>query len=199
MGRYVVGVSGASGIILAYKAVKCLAVLGHDVDLVLSRAALYTAIEELGPDWGTPQAFLQGLDAYRDQITLHRIGDPGATIASGSYPVDGMLVVPCSMATVAALAMGLSDNLLRRAADVQLKERRRLVIVPRETPLSTIHLENMLSLSKAGAVILPPVPAWYSHPQDLGEVEDTVVGRCMDLLGVPSAPYKRWEGVSIGL
>jgi 4-hydroxy-3-polyprenylbenzoate decarboxylase len=195
MGRYVVGVSGASGIVLAHKAIQVLLELGHDVDIVYSKAARYTALEEIGPEAARPEQFLESLGSLSERAILHHIQDFGATIASGSYRTDGMLLIPCSMATLAAVAQGLSDNLLRRAADVTLKERRPLVIVPRETPFSTIHLKNMLALSEAGAVLLPPVPAWYSHPKDLGEVEDSVVGRSLDLLGVDNCSYTRWQGV----
>jgi 4-hydroxy-3-polyprenylbenzoate decarboxylase len=107
-----------------------------------------------------------------------------------------MLLIPCSMATLAAVAMGLGDNLIRRAADVTLKERRRLVVVPRETPLHEAHLDNMVRITRMGGVILPPVPAWYNQPRSLEDVENFVVGRAFDLLGIDSALYRRWDEAS---
>jgi len=123
----------------------------------------------------------------RGGFTYHNVTDIGAPIASGSFAVHGMLVLPCSMATVAAIAHGLADNLLRRAADVAIKERRPLVLVPRETPLSPIHLENMLSLSRLGVVVLPPEPAFYLKPQSVDDIVGYVVGKALEALGVPDA------------
>lgn len=194
MARYVVGISGASGIILAFKAIQQLIQLDYDIDLVMSSAATYTALEELGPEFAGAKKFVAQLPEWmQSKVCLHSNHDFAASIASGSYQVKGMLLIPCSMATLAAVATGLSDNLLRRAVDVNMKERRRVVIVPREAPLSDIHLENMLRLSRMGAVILPPVPAWYSLPKNLSEMEDSIVGRCLDLLGETEHQYPRWR------
>ncbi len=193
MAEIVVGISGASGIVLGHRTIQVLTALGHRVHLILSRAALFTAQEEMGSDFATPERFVSALlPEQRDRLTLHKIGDFSASIASGCYPVDGMAIIPCSMGTLAAVAMGLSDNLLRRAADVTLKERRRLVIVPRETPLSEIHLDNMLRLTRMGGIIVPPMPAWYTKPRSLRDVEDFVVGRVLDLLGIDAKLYPRW-------
>lgn len=189
MGQYVLGVSGASGIILAKKALRWLVQMGHEVHLVPSKAALLTASIELGEQ----KDFLSDLpDPLAEQVKIYRNSDLTAPFASGSFRVEGMLIIPCSMGSLAAIATGLGDNLLRRAADVMLKERRRLVMVPRETPLSEIHLENMLKLTRMGAVMLPPVPAWYNEPQSLHDVENGIVGRALDLLGL-EPHYKRWS------
>lgn len=190
MGRYVLGVSGASGIILAKVALKNLLESGHEVECVITPSALYTASLELGC---STSAELLGSYAKHPNLRVHPIYDMGSAIASGSYPIDGMLVIPCSMATLAAIACGLSDNVLRRAADVTLKERRPLIIVPRETPLSEIHLENMLKLVRMGASILPPMPAWYTMPKTLEDIENFVVGKALDLLKISNSIYPRWK------
>jgi 4-hydroxy-3-polyprenylbenzoate decarboxylase len=194
MHRVVVGVSGASGIVLAFKMVKALTYLGHYVDLVFTRDAFYTAVEEMGADYCTIDKFLSHYtQEERSLISTHKINDFTAPIASGSFQCYGMIIIPCSMATVAAVATGLSDNLLRRAADVTLKERRHLVIVPREAPFSEIHLENMLKISRMGGVIVPPCPAWYMHPKSLDDVENFIVGRSLDALKIDNKLYKRWR------
>ena len=194
MSEIVVGISVASAIILGHRLVEVLAKLQYRVHLVLSRAALYTALEEMGPEYATAERFYESFaPELRQYILPQKIGDFGAAIASGSHHTAGMVVVPCSMATLAAIAMGLSDNLLRRAADVTMKERRRLIIVPRETPLSEVHLDNMLRLTRMGGVILPPVPAWYTRPQTLHDMEDFIVGRILDLLGIDANLYPRWK------
>lgn len=193
MKQIIVGISGASGIILGWRAIDVLTSMGHTVHLVLSRAALLTAGEELGPQFATSKKFLSQLPIDQQSfVRLHRIEDFTAPIASGSFPVDGMIIVPCSMGTLAGVAVGLADNLLRRAADVVLKERRRLIIVPRETPLSEIHLKNMIKLTRMGAILLPPTPAWYTHPNSLRDIEDFIVGRALELLGVDASLYPKW-------
>ncbi len=190
--RLVVGISGASGIILAQRFLEA---CPHPMDVIISPGALHTAQLEIGLDRRTPQSFLSRLSSEaRERITLHPIGNLGATIASGSYPTRGMVILPCSMATVAAISIGLGDNLLRRAADVTLKEQRRLVLVPRETPLSAIHLENLLKLSRLGVCIVPPVPAWYQHPSSVVDIENGIVGRVLDALEIPHQLYAPWKG-----
>ena len=198
MARYVLGISGASGIILAQRSLELLTAHGHEVELVMSNQAAYTASLELGFEYRSPQNFVDALaPQYREQVRVHRFGDCGASVASGSYRTDGMLIIPCSMASLAAIACGLADNLLRRAADVTLKERRPLVIVPREAPLSEIHLENMLKLTRMGAVMVPPVPAWYNGTSSLEDVENFIVGRSLDALGVDTDVYQRWASNAI--
>jgi 4-hydroxy-3-polyprenylbenzoate decarboxylase len=192
MARFVVGISGASGVTLARRAIFHLTKLRHFVELVLSRDAPLTILEELGEQYASPQKFLNTFsEEARGFIRQHQIGDFNAPIASGSFKHDGCLIIPCSMATLGAIATGVADTLLRRAADVTLKERRKLVLVPREAPLHEIHLENMLKLCRMGATIFPPEPAWYMHPKTLEDVEEILVSRILDQLGVDiGAP--RW-------
>ena len=193
MGHYILGVSGASGIILSFLTLKALTDAGHEVDLIMTKDASCTAIEEMGKDWNSPEKLIAGLEPEnQSKVHLYRNNDFFSPVASGSAPRDGMVITPCSMATLAAVAVGLSDSLLRRAADVTMKESRRLVIVPRETPLSTIHLENMLKLSRIGVKMVMPVPAWYTHHESLRDVENFIVGRTLDALGTPANLYPRW-------
>lgn len=193
MGRMIVGVSGASGAILSLKTIEALIEAGFDVDLVITKAGFMTFHHELGVSYATPHLLLEQLgDNISKKITLHSVNNFGATIASGSYKTEGMVIVPCSMATLAAVALGLSDNLIRRAADVMIKEKRPLVIVPREAPLSKIHLQHMSELADLGAYIVPPVPAWYTKPQTLEDVENFIVGKILDCLRVEHKLYPKW-------
>ncbi len=190
----IVGISGASGSLLARETVNEL--LRRDVPtiVVCSNAARLVWQEELTP------SFNETLSEWREQpgFTHYPVGDLSAAIASGTYPTGGMVIVPCSMNSIAAIAHGLAGNLLLRAADVCLKERRRLVLVPRETPLHATHLENMLSLTRAGAVILPPEPAFYLRPQGIEDIVRFVVQRALVTLGVaeelpPDLQYREEE------
>lgn len=187
--RYVLGISGASGIILSIKLLRELVHLGHDVEVIMSSAAKKTLYYEMN------SSDLMSLlpEMYRDRVKMHNIRSIESPLASGSYHVDGTIILPCSMATLAAIAIGLSDNLLRRAADVALKERRLLMLSPRETPLSAIHLKNMLKLSQMGAVIYPASPMWYLAPKSLHEMENDIVGKMLDFLKEKSALTRRWE------
>jgi 4-hydroxy-3-polyprenylbenzoate decarboxylase len=192
--RFVVGITGASGIVLAQKLIIALAQAGHFIELIISQHALYTAAFELGSQYTTPKKIVDSFpDQIQKRITLHPIQDIGCAVASGSYLVDGMIIIPCSMATLAAVAIGLGDNALRRAADVTIKEKRALVIVPRESPLSEIHLENLLKLARLGATIVPPMPAWYTTPTTLEDIEHFIVGKVLDALHLPHELYKRWK------
>lgn len=185
---YVVGIAGASGAVLARLAIDWLVAHGHSVAITASTAAREVWRQETG------QRLEDALEAWHSLpgVEVYRSSDFAAPIASGSYPAAGMIVIPCSMGTVAAIAAGLSTNLLQRAADVCLKEGRRLVLVPREAPFSTIHLENMLRLSRLGTQIVPPVPAYYTLPRDLDEVNRQIVGRALLSLGVPNALDQRF-------
>ena len=195
MAKIIVCISGASGIILGYKTVSYLTQYGHFVELVMTKDAVCTAQEELGSKLSTPQKMIKSLSLQQQEcIHLYQNNDFFAPISSGSYHVDGMVIVPCSMTTLAACAVGLSDTLIRRAADVTLKERRRLVIVPRETPLHQIHLQNMLQLSTCGAIIIPPVPSWYLHPKSVNDIELSIVGKIFDVLGLSADFAPRWQG-----
>jgi len=181
--RLVVAISGASGAVYGVRALEALKELGVETHLVLTEAALQTI--RLETDW-------KESDIERLATEVHRIDDITSKIASGSFHTDGMLVVPCSMKTLAGIASGYSDNLLLRAADVTLKERRRLVLVVRESPLSLIHIENMATVTRAGAVVLPAMPAFYHRPKMVQELVDQVVGKAFDLLGVEHRLYRRW-------
>jgi len=191
MGRFVVGISGASGIILAKRLAEELLQRGHELELIFSQYALYTASLEMGKEYRTASKFVNHLPC-REKIRIYSIHDVGCAVASGSYSTDGMIIIPCSMATIAAIATGLSDNALRRAADVSLKEKRSLIVVPREAPLSELHLENLLKLARLGATIVPPVPAWYTEPKSLEDVENFIVGKVLDSLKIEHTLYPRW-------
>ncbi|MEB3313963.1 MAG: flavin prenyltransferase UbiX [Cyanobacteriota bacterium] len=196
----IMGVTGASGLIYAVRALKYLLSAGWSIDLVASKATRMVWQAELGLTM--PLAAAAQSQFWRNQAGVDRLGqlrchpwgDVGATIASGSHPTAGMLVIPCSMSTVGRLAAGLSGDLLERAADVQLKEGRKLVIVPRETPFSLIHLRNLTTLAEAGARIVPAIPAWYHNPQTIEDLVDFVVARALDQLGIDCVPLRRWQG-----
>ncbi len=195
MSRIVIGISGASGIVLAHKVIEALTSLGHYVEFIMTHDAAFTAFEEMGEVFAGPLKFTQTFS--KEQQTLirsHGIHDFAAPLASGTFSFDAMAVVPCSMASLAAISCGISDNLLRRVADVTLKEKRRLVLVPREAPFNEIHLENMLRLARMGAFIIPPQPAWYTKPQTIEDIERHIVGRILDFLGITGYSYPRWEG-----
>lgn len=194
MESIVIGISGASGVILGFKTVEACCKAGLFVDLIMTDAARRTTQEELSLSLESDRAILQRFpDEIRQQIRCLSIENIGATVASGTYRTCGMMVVPCSMATLAAISLGLADNLLRRAADVTIKEGRPLLLAPRETPLSPIHLEHMLKLSRLGVVIMPPEPAWYQKPKSIEEIEDSIVARMLDRFGLPS-DLRRWKG-----
>jgi len=183
--RLVVGISGASGAIYGIRALQVLQGLGVETHLVITDAALETI--RLETDF-------KKSDVIGMATETHRLDDISSKIASGSYPTDGMLVIPCSMKTLAGIASGYSDNLLLRAADVTIKERRRLVLVVRETPLSLIHIENMATVTRAGAIVLPAMPAFYSRPKTVAALVDQVVGKALDMLGVKHSLSGRWDG-----
>lgn len=196
----IIGVSGASGLIYAVRALKFLLEADQTIELVASKSTYMVWQAEQGirmpvePEqqehfWRQQAGVNQG-----GKLRCHPWGDVGATIASGSFRTAGMVVIPCSMSTVAKLAAGLSSDLLERAADVQLKEGRKLVVVPRETPFSLIHLRNLTTLAEAGARIVPAIPAWYHNPQTVEDLVDFVVARVLDQVDVDCVPLKRWQG-----
>ena len=192
---YVVGVSGASGTPYAQAVLRGLLAAGHPVDLVVSRAARLTLLDETGIAWHDgPEALAAWLGDGGGDVRVWGPQDLAAGPSSGSYPTLGMVVVPASTASVAGIAQGLSKDLLQRAADVTLKERRPLVVVPRETPLSRGHLVSLLALHDAGAVVLPASPAFYTGPADVQQLVDFVAGRVLDALGVGHDLYRRWSG-----
>ena len=183
--RLIVAISGASGAVYGVRALQVLRELGVETHLVVTNAALETI--RLETDF-------EKSDVFALATETHRVDDIASKIASGSYRTDGMLVIPCSMKTLAGIASGYSDNLLLRAADVTIKERRRLVLVVREAPLSLIHLENMVAVTRAGAVVLPAMPSFYTRPKTIEALVDQVVAKAFDLLGVEHTLSKRWEG-----
>lgn len=196
----ILGVTGASGLIYAVRAVKFLLEADQAIELVASKSTYM--VWQAEQNIRMPTDGLQQEQFWRQQagvesggkLYCHPWGDVGATIASGSYRTAGMIIMPCSMSTVAKLAAGLSSDLLERAADVQLKEGRRLVLVPRETPFSLIHLRNLTALAEAGARIVPAIPAWYHQPQTIEDLVDFVVARALDQVDLDCIPLRRWTG-----
>lgn len=197
MGRFAVGLTGASGAAYGRRVVQALLSAGHRVDLLVSEAGEQVLEYELGfRDLADPravEAFFRPSGAP-GALHLHDNRNLYAEISSGSAALDGVAVVPCSMDTVSALATGRSENLLERVGDVALKEGRRLVLVPRETPLSRIHLRNLLTLSEAGAVILPAMPGFYHRPRTLDDLVDFIAGKVMNALGLEQNLFTPWRG-----
>jgi 4-hydroxy-3-polyprenylbenzoate decarboxylase len=181
--RLVVGVSGASGIVYGLRALDACRELGIESHLVLSKAAALTLAQE------TAYSVAQ-VNAMADVV--HKVGDIGAAIASGSFRTLGMIVAPCSVRTMSEIATGVTSSLLSRAADVTLKERRPLVLMVRETPFHLGHLRTMVRVTEMGAIIAPPLPAFYARPHTLEEMVDQSVGRALDLFGLSWTPVKRW-------
>ena len=190
--------TGASGMPYGLRLLECLLAAGCKVQLLYSQAAQIVAKQEM--DFELPSRPVDARNALLKQfvavnpenLSVFGREEWFAPVASGSNPPDAMVICPCSMGTLAAIAQGLADKLIERAADVVLKESRKLVLVPRETPFSAIHLENMLRLSRAGAVILPPSPGFYQHPKTVEDILDFVVARILDQLAVPHQLMKRW-------
>lgn len=184
MRRLIVGLTGASGAIYGIRTLAALKDIPDiETHLVLSPAAKRTILEETS--WN-----VSAVEALADVV--HRHGDIGAALASGSFLTAGMIVAPCSIKTLSEIANSHSDNLLARAADVCLKERRRLVLLLRETPLHLGHIELMAKATRYGAVLLPPVPAFYNHPQTIDDIVDNTVGKALDQFQIPHALYQRW-------
>jgi 4-hydroxy-3-polyprenylbenzoate decarboxylase len=183
--RLILGITGATGAIYGVRLLERLREHRVETHLVLSRWGARTLLHE------TPYTREQ-VEALAD--VAYAPGDMGAAISSGSFKTDGMIIAPCSAKTLAAIAHGYGDNLIHRAADVVLKERRKLVLAVREAPLSPIHLENMLALSRMGAVVIPPMPAFYNHPRTVDDIIDYTVARILDQFGVEVAGAARWVG-----
>lgn len=183
--RLIVALSGATGSIYGVRLLECLRDAGVETHLVISRWGVRTLVHETA--YSKEHVAALATVAYAP-------GDMGAAISSGSFRTDGMIVAPCSAKTLAAIAHGVGENLIHRAADVTLKERRRLVLAVREAPLSDIHLENMLKLSRMGAVVMPPVPAFYTKPDTLDDVVNHTVARLLDQFGISAPGLTRWTG-----
>ena len=183
--RLIVGISGASGVIYGVRLLQALRKIPVESHLVMTRTAEVTLAHETR---------MKVSEVRRLADATYRVDDLAAAISSGSFRTIGMIVAPCSMRSLGEIANGISSNLLTRAADVVLKERRKLVLMVRETPLHAIHLRNMLRLAEAGAIIAPPVPAFYNKPESLDDIVDHAVGRVLDLFGIDTGKVKRWTG-----
>jgi len=184
--KLIVGITGASGVIYGIRLLEILSgVEGVETHLIITEAGELNIKYET--DWEVAQ--VRALADFS-----HDVRDLGAPVSSGSFPVDGMIVAPCSMKTLAALANSYAENLLLRAADVTLKERRKLVLLVRKTPLNLAHLRNMEQLAEMGAVILPPVPAFYHHPRTIQDIVDYTIGKVLDLFGIEHDLFARWPG-----
>lgn len=185
MKRIVVGITGATGAIFGVRLLEALRAAEVETYLVLSKWGQQTVEHELG----------LSVAELRDRATVvHGSNNMAATISSGSFRTEGMVIAPCSMRTVGAIAHGYGESLVHRAAEVVLKERRRLVLVPRETPLSEVHLENLLKLARMGVTILPPMPAFYNRPSSVDDIVDHIVARVLDQFGIDAAFARRWDG-----
>jgi 4-hydroxy-3-polyprenylbenzoate decarboxylase len=186
--RLVIGISGASGAIYGVRALEAAHELGIETHLVVTKAAALTLSQELG---------LSPADLAGRADVTHKLSDVGASIASGSFRTLGMIVAPCSVRTLSEIATGVTSSLLTRAADVTLKERRALVLMVRETPFHLGHLRTMVRVTEMGAIVAPPLPAFYAKPHSLEEMVDQSVGRALDLFGLSWTPVKRW-GLDVG-
>lgn len=186
--RLIIAITGATGAVIGVRLLDVLKDLGHiETHLIVSEAGWLTIEHEMG----------LSKDSVKTRAhVVHSVKNIGASIASGSYPCDGMIVAPCSMKTLAAIAHGLSDNLISRAADVTMKERRRLTLVVRETPLSLIHLRNMTAVTEAGGLIFPPVPAFYHQPKSIDDIVNHTVSRILDAHGIDAKLAPRWSSIN---
>ncbi|MBI3317024.1 MAG: UbiX family flavin prenyltransferase [Candidatus Omnitrophica bacterium] len=193
----VVAFTGASGILYGVRLVRALLEVQRPVALIISEAARLVIREELGismKSYTNREALSELLGCETKLLSAYAPKDFSAPVASGSYPTEGMIIVPCSMGTLGAVASAVSQNLIHRAADCTLKEGRRLILVPRETPLSALHLENMLKLARLGVRIVPAMPGFYSGAQGLQEIVDFMAGKILDQMEIPHALYPRWTG-----
>ncbi len=195
----VVAMTGASGAPYAVGLLRTLGRLGRTIHLIASPSAAQVLHQETGLTLSLTRfdPLIFG-DVSPGRLIYHQHTDFTAGIASGSFLTAGMVVIPCSMSTLGAIAHGVTANLITRAADVHLKERRKLILVPRETPLSLVHLENMVQVTRAGAVVLPAMPGWYHHPRRLDDLVDFIVGRICDQLGIVNSIITRWGNEETG-
>ncbi|MBZ9918021.1 UbiX family flavin prenyltransferase [Mesorhizobium sp. B1-1-4] len=186
--RIIVGISGASGAVYGVRALDQLRAAGIETHLIVTRSAHLTLSQELG---------MRPAEIAERASVFHNVQNIGASISSGSFRTLGMLIAPCSVRTMSEIASGVTSSLMSRAADVVLKERRKLVLMLRETPLHLGHLRTMTALAEIGAILMPPVPAFYAKPRSLEEMVDHSVGRALDLFGIDSGKVGRWEGMSV--
>lgn len=198
MGIYTIAITGASGSIYGVRLLKNLVQYGHKVYLTITKEGKLILKDEVGYNWdGNEKAIekkikkdLHLLNANLEYFSEENLLSP---ISSGSSLVDAMIIIPCSMKTLSGIAHGYANNLIERAADVMIKESRTLILVPRETPLNTIHLRNMLLLSEIGVKIIPPIPAFYNHPKNIDQIINFIIGKILDSLGLKNNLYKRWR------
>jgi 4-hydroxy-3-polyprenylbenzoate decarboxylase len=193
MSGWVIGITGASGAIYGVRLCKYLLSQGHSLHLIISEAGWRVLHDEL--DWNVSrrkETLQEQFGSLPGHMEYHPVNNIGASVASGSFRTQGMVIVPCSMGTLSGIAHGSSDNLLERTADVMLKEGRKLILVPRETPLHAIHLQNMLTLANMGVTMIPAMPAFYHRPASLGEMIDFLVGKVLDIMNIEHSLYKRW-------
>ena len=194
MARYIIALTGASGIEYGLGLISELLQREHEVHLVISEPAALVIKQEM--DWPTGVPLQDALRAHlpAGKLYYYHNSDIGARIASGSFVTEAMVIIPCTMSTLAAVANGLSNNLVERAADVMLKEQRPLILVPRETPLSAVHLRNMLALAELGVAIVPAMPAFYHRPQSVQEIISFMVGKVLDVMKIPHSIFRRYDG-----
>lgn len=194
MARYIIALTGASGIEYGLGLISELLQREHEVHLVISEPAALVMRQEM--DWPTDVPLQDVLQAHlpAGNLYYYHNSDIGARIASGSFVTEAMVIIPCTMSTLAAVANGLSNNLVERAADVMLKEQRPLILVPRETPLSAVHLRNMLALAELGVAIVPAMPAFYHRPQSVQEIISFMVGKVLDVMKIPHNIFRRYDG-----
>ena len=189
MGRYIVGITGASGSIYGVRLIEELIKKGNEVFLVITNNGRKVLEYELEINF---DIWIQNINKNSSKLKLCGIDDMFSAIASGSFKTEGMVIVPCSMGTLSKISNGTSDNLLIRAADVMIKEKRKLILIPRETPLSSIHLKNMLFLSDLNVLIIPPMPAFYERPKTIEDIVNITVGRILTSLNIDSDLYHEW-------
>lgn len=188
-----VGITGASGAVYGVRLTQQLLSLGHTVHLIITEAGWQVFLEELGWDTSDRESLIeQEFHSYGENLYYHTLRDFRAPIASGSYRSDAMIIIPCSMGTLSGIAHGASGNLLERAADVILKEGKKLILVPRETPLHQIHLENMLKITQAGGKIVPAMPGYYHLPKTMDDLINFLVGKALDALNIDHSLFQRW-------
>ncbi|MEW6001500.1 MAG: flavin prenyltransferase UbiX [Nitrospirota bacterium] len=198
MGVYTLAITGASGSIYGVRLLQYLLNLGHKVYLIITKEGAFILKEEVGYDWQGPEDMVERkikreLRPKKAHLSYFGEENLSAPISSGSVKIDAMVIMPCSMKTISGIVHGYANNLVERAADVMIKEGRTLVVVPRETPLNTIHLRNMLSLSETGVKIIPAMPAFYSHPKHIEDIVNFVVGKVLDYLQIENDLFRRWK------
>jgi len=199
MGTYTVAITGASGSVYGVRLLQYLLKNKHKVFLIITKEGSLILKEEVGYNWkgsgkGVEKKIKRDLKMDKGSLFLLSEDNLCAPISSGSAQVDAMVIIPCSMKTLSGIAHGYANNLVERSADVMIKEGRPLLLVPRETPLNSIHLKNMLILSEMGIKIIPPMPAFYSHPRNIEDIVDFIVGKVLDSLQIENNLYKRWKG-----